>query len=187
MDTNKVSVKIYGQEYTIAGEKSKEHIVNVANHVDFKIHELSQVLKGVPVASLAVLSAVNVADEYFETLEALEEEKRLTERLQQDMQHYIRLWEEAKKNFVHHQEETKEAFKRLEALTMELNAKNDEIKSLKRELEQARAGAENLASAKIAEAEARCKEMENSFFDLQMENINLKSELDKLKRSGGEF
>lgn len=187
MDTNKVSVKIYGQEYTIAGEKSREHIIKVANHVDVKIHELAQVLKGAPVVSLAVLSAVNVTDEYFETLAALQEEKRLTERLQQDTQHYIRLWDEAKKNFLHHQEETKDAFKRLETLTADLNAKNEEIKQLKRELEQAQAGAEDAASARIAETEERCKEMENSFFDLQMENINLKSELDKLKRSGGEF
>lgn len=187
MDTNKVSVKIYGQEYTISGEKSREHIMKVADHVDAKLHDLAQILKGAPVVSLAVLSAVNVADEYFEILEALQEEKRLTERLKQDTEHYIRLWDEAKKNFLHHQEETKEAFKRLEDLTAELNAKSDVIQKLERELEQARAGAEDAASVKVAEMDARCKEMENSFFDLQMENINLKSELEKFKRSGGEF
>ena len=34
---------------------------------------------------------------------------------------------------------------------------------------------------KLAEAEARYKDLENNFFDLQMENIRIKSELEKLR------
>ena len=34
----------------------------------------------------------------------------------------------------------------------------------------------------IKEVEDKCRELENSFFDLQMENIQLKSELEKLRR-----
>ena len=34
----------------------------------------------------------------------------------------------------------------------------------------------------IKEWEEKCKDMENSFFDLQMENIKLKGEIDRYKK-----
>ena len=34
MENNKVKVRIYGQEYTIAGEKDEETIRKIAGHVD---------------------------------------------------------------------------------------------------------------------------------------------------------
>ena len=41
------------------------------------------------------------------------------------------------------------------------------------------------AKAELAESEAKCKELENSFFDLQMENLQLKKELEEeLEESG---
>ena len=36
---------------------------------------------------------------------------------------------------------------------------------------------------RFKELQSRCTEYENSFFDLQMENIQLKSELEKLKNN----
>ena len=39
----------------------------------------------------------------------------------------------------------------------------------------------------INEVEGKCRELENSFFDLQMENLQLKKELERLKSSTGEF
>ncbi|MDD2218000.1 MAG: cell division protein ZapA [Eubacteriales bacterium] len=184
---NKVSVKIYGQEYTIAGEKSKEHMIKIASHVDVNMHELAKIVKGASVASLAVLSAVNVTDEYFVTLEKLQEEMRLNERLKKDTEHYIQLWDEAKKNFIQQKEETKDTFTKLDGIKVSLNEKDEEIRRLKRELDQAKIKAEQESAEKLAEAKAGYKEIENSFFDLQMENINLKSELDKFKSLSGDF
>lgn len=184
---NKVSVKIYGQEYTIAGEKSKEHILKVAGHVDANMHELAKRVKGASVASLAVLSAVNATDDYYVILEKLQEEKRLTERLKKDTEHYIQLWDEAKKNFIQQKEEAKDTFRQLDELNTSLQEKDEEIRRLKQEMAQVKQKAEEESEAKIAEARAGYKEIENSFFDLQMENINLKSELDKFKRLSGEF
>ena len=39
------------------------------------------------------------------------------------------------------------------------------------------------SSAIIKELEDKCRDMESSFFDLQMENIQLKGELDHIKKS----
>ena len=36
----------------------------------------------------------------------------------------------------------------------------------------------------VKEIEGKCKELENSFFDLQMENLQLKKELEKYKNNG---
>ena len=35
----------------------------------------------------------------------------------------------------------------------------------------------------VKEVEAKCKELENSFFDLQMENLQLKKEIEKYKNN----
>ena len=99
MDNNKASVKIYGQEYVIAGEKSREHIVKVAAYVDNKMHDISETASSCPVSSLAVLSAVNICDEYFTALAELESMKRKNAQLENDAQRYVQLWEEAKKPF----------------------------------------------------------------------------------------
>ena len=45
METNKVNVKIYGQEYVIAGDKPKEEIIQVAAHVDMKMQEKLDLIK----------------------------------------------------------------------------------------------------------------------------------------------
>ena len=37
MENNRVKVKIYGQEYVVAGEKSKEEIIQVELHVVIKV------------------------------------------------------------------------------------------------------------------------------------------------------
>ena len=58
MESNKVSVKIYGQEYVISGEKTREHIVKVAAYVDNRMHEIANAAPSCSVTDLAVLSAV---------------------------------------------------------------------------------------------------------------------------------
>ena len=89
MENNIVKVKIYGQEYTISGEMSKEEIIQVAAHVDMKMQEISEAAKAVGASpgNIAVLSAVNIASEYFKALEDMEEIKRLNVQLEKDSQH----------------------------------------------------------------------------------------------------
>ena len=43
-----------------------------------------------------------------------------------------------------------------------------------------------LDSEKYRSLEAKCNEMENAYFELQMENVNLKNELRSLKKFRGE-
>ena len=154
MENNKVKVRIYGQEYTIAGSRDEETIRNVAGHVNEKMRELGRGFSSNGQGTLAVLTAINIADEYFEALEQIQRLEENKAQLEKDVQHYIKMWDEAKKNFVQHKDNAAKA--------SEERQKSEE---------------------KYKDLEDKCREFENMFFDLQMENLQLKNELEKYKRA----
>ena len=182
MDVNKVNVKIYGQEYVIAGEKSREHIIRVADYVDTKMKEIARSVSTPAVSAVAVLTAVNAADEYFSLADGDAELKKTNAALQKDMEHYIQLWEEAKKNFLQYKEDSKNALQKIEDLRKELAEKDKTIEEVQK---KARTLEEKLLSASDERAETenlKFKELESTCFDLEMENVKLKAELERLKK-----
>lgn len=187
MDNNKVNVKIYGQEYIIAGDAPKEEIMRVAAHVDMKMNEIAEGAKavGATTNNVAILAAINITSEYFKHLEDLEDLKKLNIRLEKDAQHYVQLWDESKKNFEDYKSETQNTALKNEQLTKELAEKDAEIARLTNAAKENSVELQKSANQAIQEAENKCKELENSFFDLQMENLQLKKELDKYKDSIG--
>lgn len=182
MESNKVSVKIYGQEYVISGEKSREQIIKVAAYVDSRMHEIASAAPSCSVTDLAVLSSVNIADETFDSKDEVEELKKLNVQLEKDAQHYVQLWDEAKKNHIQYKDETQNIMQSNEDLRKQLVDKDQEIQDMKVAEEKALAKMKEECEAEVAEAQAQCKELENSFFDLQMENLQLKKELETYKR-----
>ena len=186
MESNKVKVKIYGQEYVIAGEKTKEEIIQVAAHVDMKMQEVTEAAKaaGVVPSNIAVLSAVNIASEYFQVLEEMEELKRMNIQLEMDAQHYVQLWDESKKNYMDYKEETQAIVLQKDELLNQLRQKDADIQNLMQAAETAKTQAQSSMDEVVKEIEGKCKELENSFFDLQMENLQLKKELEKYKNNG---
>lgn len=186
MESNKVKVKIYGQEYVIAGEKTKEEIIQVAAHVDMKMQEVTEAAKaaGVVPSNIAVLSAVNIASEYFQMLEEMEELKRMNIQLEKDAQHYVQLWDESKKNYMDYKEETQAIVLQKDELLNQLRQKDADIQNLMQAAETAKTQAQSSMDEVVREIEGKCKELENSFFDLQMENLQLKKELEKYKNNG---
>lgn len=201
-ERNRVRVKIYGQEFTISGDTPRDYIIKIADYVDGKMHELANILPSCSVSSLAVLTAVNAADEYFKTLRLLNESKMKNQQIEKDAQHYVQLWDEAKKNFLQYKEdaqsaaEQKEELQRLyNAKTVEYNELMTKYRELEEHLEILRLKNENLnkrietqeeekesSSSVVKDLEAKYRDIENSFFDLQMENIRLKGELDRYKK-----
>ena len=150
----RVKVRIYGQDYTIAGDREEETIKAIAAYVDEKMREVGRNFATNAQGSLAVLAAINVADEYFGAKEQIAELTAAKEQMENDAQHYLKMWDEAKKSFLQYKESA---------------ARNSEEK---REAEE-----------RYRQLQEKCSEFENSFFDLQMENIRLKSELDKYRRT----
>ena len=154
MEDNKVKVKIYGQEYTISGERDEQTITEIAAYVDTKMREISRFFSSTVPGSLAVLSAVNIADELFDAREEAAKIREEKAQLERDAENYMKMWDEAKKSFVQYKDNA--------AKVADEKQKSEE---------------------KYRDLEAKCSEFENMFFDLQMENLQLKNELEKYKRA----
>ena len=204
-ECNRVTVKIAGQEYTISGEMSREHIMRVADYVDSKMAEISKMLPQASSVSQAVLTAVNAADDYFAVLEEARGLKNRCAQLEKDSAHYVQLWDEAKKNFLQYKENAQSSLEHRDQLqklfnekTVEYSRLSDAYEELKRQNQMLLAQNEEM-NAKLAHQEVsgvssesaelinqlenKCKDIESSFFDLQMENIRLKGELDQLRKN----
>ncbi|MCF6092515.1 cell division protein ZapA [Microaerobacter geothermalis] len=72
-DKNRVTVEIYGQPYKIVGNAPIDHMKTVARYVDDKMEEIAKINPSLDTAKLAVLSAVNIADEYLRLKKEYEE------------------------------------------------------------------------------------------------------------------
>ena len=59
----RVKVRIYGQDYTIAGDRDEETIRRIADYVDEKMREVGRNFATNAQGSMAVLASVNIADE----------------------------------------------------------------------------------------------------------------------------
>ncbi|MCG1009283.1 cell division protein ZapA [Salinicoccus sp. ID82-1] len=66
---NRIAVVINDQQYTLVGEDNPEHIRYVAGLVDNKIREIGMKNAGLDTTRKAVLTAVNVMDEYVKLAE----------------------------------------------------------------------------------------------------------------------
>jgi cell division protein ZapA len=65
LDPTTVTVTIYGSQYTLRGEAATEYVEKVANFVDRKMHEVADNSTTMSTAKVAILTAINIADELF--------------------------------------------------------------------------------------------------------------------------
>jgi cell division protein ZapA len=77
----RVTVDIYGQQYSIVGTESSSHIRLVASIVDDKMREISAKNPTLDTSKLAVLTAVNVVHEY---IKLKEEYDRLMQQIKKE-------------------------------------------------------------------------------------------------------
>ncbi len=79
MEKTRTTVQIAGKEYTMTSYDPEAYVQRVAGYVDRKMNELSLATR-LPAAQLAVLTALNVADDM---LKAHDENNRLKRELAQ--------------------------------------------------------------------------------------------------------
>jgi cell division protein ZapA len=77
----RVTVDIYGQQYTIVGTESSSHIRLVASIVDDKMREISEKNPTLDISKLAVLTAINIVHDY---IKLKEEYDRLLQKLRKE-------------------------------------------------------------------------------------------------------
>ncbi|MBN2720153.1 MAG: cell division protein ZapA [Proteobacteria bacterium] len=71
----RVDVEIFGQVYTVRGDKDPDYVRKVAEFVDRKMREISQVTETVSTSRIAILASLNIADELMTLLEEAEQLK----------------------------------------------------------------------------------------------------------------
>jgi cell division protein ZapA len=71
----RVDIEIFGKIYTVKGEKDPEYVRKVAEYVDRKMREISQVTETVSTSRIAILASLNIADELFDLIDETEDLK----------------------------------------------------------------------------------------------------------------
>ena len=202
-EISKVTVKIYGQEYTFASTKASDRLVSVANHVDEVINKLVEQGADGSVSRLAMLAAINISEELFSERDAQGESEREKEQQRKDIAHFQQLWEEAKRSHLQYKDDAKTIQAHKDALQEKYTAKSNEADSLLREAEErdnvirrleselgaAKEKLENVSSQsveggeQIRELKDKLKEVEGNYFELQMENIQMKGDLEHFRNN----
>jgi len=77
---NKVQVRIAGNEYILRGNESAEYMQKVALYVDKKTVEIMKANHTLSTSMASVLTAVNIADEFFKVLDSNEMLKKEIEQ-----------------------------------------------------------------------------------------------------------
>ena len=82
-DKTKTTIHIFGQDYVVKGNESEEYISMLADYVDKKMGQISENASALPPVKVAVLTALNIADElsklqedYDSLVKLIDEEKR---------------------------------------------------------------------------------------------------------------
>lgn len=199
-ERNTVTVLIYGQEYTLSGDMPRDYILKIADHLDAKMKEVGDGTTE-PYSKVAVLAGMLVADELYTKSKAFDELFARNIQLDQNAKNYEKLWEEVKTNFAQYKDEmatlsilkdnlqnyAKEKEDQVNALSAELTQEkqfNEELRSRIEALLAKQQQIENIpveSQKHIEELENRCRDIESSFFDIQMENIHLKNEIETLR------
>lgn len=137
----------------LSSDKSEERIKEIAKYVDEELRATSKSLNVNPNFKSAVLTALNIAERMMDNTDMTLKLQTENHQLDNDVKHYISLWEQTKKQVTDLKEKiSTEASKHTQS--------TEDYKKLQEKL----------------------VEMENAYFDLQMENVNLKNELKSLKR-----
>ena len=77
------SVDIYGRRYNIGGEQEPETVQALAEYVDRRMRQMAAQLEPGNDVDVAVMAALNIADDYYRTRKALEQrEGEIDERCQ---------------------------------------------------------------------------------------------------------
>ncbi|MBR4090258.1 MAG: cell division protein ZapA [Mogibacterium sp.] len=153
MEKNRADVIICGTNYVLSSDKSEERIKDIAKMVDEELRAVSKALNVNPNYKVAVLTALNIAEKLMDNTDMTLKLQTENYQLDNDVKHYIQLWEQSKKQVTDLKDKMSSEFDRQTQNT-------EDQKKLQEKL----------------------VEMENAYFDLQMENVNLKNELKSIKR-----
>ncbi|MCF0140922.1 MAG: cell division protein ZapA [Mogibacterium sp.] len=157
MEKCRADVVICGENYVLSGEKSEEKIKEIAKFVDEEIRRTSKLLNCNPNYKCAVLASLNICEKLMERDELMLKLQTENYQLDNDVKHYISMWESAKRKITDLKEQ-------MSTEVDKQSQSNEDYNKLKEQL----------------------AEMESAYFDLQMENVNLKNQLRAMDQLTGQ-
>jgi len=83
---NQVNVRIFGQEFTIKGEDTPEYVQGLAEFVDKKMREVASASSVITSHKVAMLTAINIADELFRLRKEKEDQE---EKIQKKIDEWV--------------------------------------------------------------------------------------------------
>lgn len=184
---NKVMVRINGAEYPMVGEKSERHMLSVASYVDKEMAKSMEKNPKLSTSVAAILTALNIADVFFECSESNEELLKENEELKKkvgitdgELKLEIRKLELALQNKQKEHEgykhQVEELTKELEAFkkgTSDLDTYKAEIEELKKQV--------SISEEKASIAEKMSSKFQNDAYKVQLEKIELENEVKYLR------
>ena len=125
--------------------------------MDDELRAVSKALNVNPNYKAAVLTALNVTEKLMDSTDIILKLQTENHQLDNDVKHYINQWEQAKKQVTDLKEK----------MSTEVDRQSQSSEDQKK-------------------LQEKLVEMENAYFDLQMENVNLKNELKSIRRMNSE-
>lgn len=193
-EMNKVIVKINGSEYPMVGPKSEEHMLRVARYVDQEIRKITTANPKLSTSSASILSAINIADVFFECCdeneELLKENEELNKKVgtgEEELKLEMKKLELSLQGKAKSEEDLKTKIDELNKLIEEQKSKisklENDIQSKDKQIKEYKVEVDELEDlTKIAEEKARVAEQmsskfQNDAYRVQLEKIEIENEL----------
>lgn len=193
-EMNKVIVKINGSEYPMVGPKSEEHMLRVARYVDQEIRKITTANPKLSTSSASILSAINIADVFFECCdeneELLKENEELNKKVgtgEEELKLEMKKLELSLQGKAKSEEDLKTKIDELNKLIEEQKSKisklENDIQSKDKQIKEYKVEVDELKDlTKIAEEKARVAEQmsskfQNDAYRVQLEKIEVENEL----------
>ena len=76
---SQVRVEILGREYILRTDEDEERVKIISEYINQKIKEVSENLKNISTLNIAILAALNIANDYFEAIKRRDTFKGMVE------------------------------------------------------------------------------------------------------------
>ncbi len=186
-----VAVEIFGTKYRLlADSSSASYVTMVGAHVDEQMHAIAKQHPRLDISRLAVLAAINIADDLLKTKEQLDREHAVSvERKNQELNSLQEKYAGAVQQLDEAKSELEAAKAEIDTTKSELEAAKAEIDTTKSELDAAKAEIDTTKSeleAAKAEIDTTKSELEAAKAEIDTTKAKLdaaKADNEKLKPS----
>jgi cell division protein ZapA (FtsZ GTPase activity inhibitor) len=175
-EKNRITVDIYGSQYKLLASTSPGYVKKVAGHVDDQMKRIARSYPRLDTQRIAVLAAVNMADEHLrlqQAMEELESQRKEQEKAQADFDALVGKYESLQRDYQHALRQMSEQDERQQALQAELAQARKQHEQLQQELAALREQNEQEKQKQAA--------LQSNLDELQRELQGLRNELQACK------